>query len=122
MFEGRAGMDDDLEALLAADEAAIKDGGFASRVVDHAHDRSRFRRGWLTAAGLVGLCGSVISMIALSGSVEAALEAAAPAQFVLSLPVVDLSFQMNGDLLMPLGLGLAMLLAIAATRFASDDF
>lgn len=121
MYEGRAGMGDDLEAMLAADEAAIKDAGFAARVARNARTKTNIRRTWLTIAGALGAGVSVYSLFSLSRPIESAMESMAPAQFVVSLPVVDLSLQMQGESLVAIGLGLTVLLAIAAARFASDD-
>lgn len=114
-------MGDDLEAMLAADEAAIKDDGFAARVAGNARTRTKFRRTWLTVAGALGLGVSVYSLFSLSRPIETAMESMAPGQFVISLPAMDLSVPMQGESLLAIGLGLAVLLAIAAARFASDD-
>lgn len=114
-------MDDSLEAKLAADEAAIRDDGFSARVTRQARHRSRFRRTWLAGAGLLGGAAATMSIGWASPAVEEAFANAAPAQFVLSLPVVDLTFQLNGATFLGVALALVMLVGVAAARFASDD-
>ena len=121
MFEGRAEMGDDLEAVLAADEAAIRDDGFAAGVARNAGSRSKLRRGWLAAAGIVGLSVSLFSLSALWKPIGSVMDSIAPAQLVLSLPVVDLSLQMRGESLIAIALGMVVLLAFATARFVSDD-
>ena len=46
--------ENDLEALFAAEEAAIKDDGFTARVVAEARTVNRWRRPAIYGAGLVG--------------------------------------------------------------------
>lgn len=122
MFEGRTDMGDDLEALLAADEAAISDDGFSSHVARNARSRSTLRRGWLAVAGAIGLGVSLFSLSTLWKPVTAAIDTLAPGQLVLSLPVVDLSLQMRGESMLAVAFGLMVLLAVAATRFVGDEF
>ena len=114
-------MDDDLEAILAADEAMIRDDGFAATVARSAGSRSKLRRGWLAAAGIVGLSIALFNLSALWKPVESAMESIAPAKLVLSLPVIDLSLQMRGESLIAIALGMVVLLTFATTRFVSDD-
>jgi predicted naringenin-chalcone synthase len=70
MFEERTDMthdpsEPDLEALLAADEAAISDDGFSNRVVAELAGPSNIRRATIYGAGLMGFGFAVGSLPAL---------------------------------------------------------
>lgn len=120
MFEGRAGMDD-LETRLAADEASIRDDGFSARVTDQALNRSRFRRVWLAGAAFLGGAAASLSIAPLTSVLRGAMDNLAPAQFVLSLPVAELSMQLPGETLVGVALAGMIALGALAMRFAGDD-
>lgn len=115
-------MGDDLEAMLAADEAAIDDEGFAARVTEVAREGRWLRRGWLAAAGAIGAGAAGVGVVSLTSNMQGALAALTPAELVVSLPVADLAWQVPSGALLSIAVALAMGVAVAAAKLASDEF
>lgn len=57
---------DDLERMFADDEAAIRDEGFSSRIIDLAHGGVGWRRTILYGAGMAGFGAALAGILEMS--------------------------------------------------------
>jgi hypothetical protein len=95
MSEPRRDMDDDIERLLAAEEAAIADEGFSARVVEATQKSGANRRLTLYGAGMAGFgiaAGSISEAAARSPTLSMW---ASEAKEFLDAPIIPSAFSIG---------------------------
>jgi hypothetical protein len=120
MFEGGYDMSesgkthDDLETLLAAEEAAIADAGFSTRVMASTRRAHAGRRVTLYAAGMIGF-GVAAGSLSEAASRSQAFQAwAAEARRLLQAPDIPEALPTGDASLIMLAGAIGLLFAVAA--------
>ncbi len=120
MYEGSFEMDDGIEQLLADDEIGIKDEGFSQRTRHRIDKRSILRRGLLFMAGGAGFAVALDSVANFVPVLAKSLPSAPPVSLQLSIPGLAPVLPLTGGLLIAVGAGACLLLAMAIMDAARD--
>ncbi len=107
----RGEYDNDLERLLAADEAGIRDDGFTRHVMSGAGRRSGFRRWTILASGCAGALVATTSILAWLGPAGGVL-----ASTTVRVQVLSLDINVPAD--PSIGIAMAVALALAGSLAA----
>lgn len=109
--------DSDLERLLAADEAGIRDDGFTRHVMSAAGSHSGFRRWTILAAGCAGALVATTSVTAWLGHAGGLVASSTVRVQVLSL---DLSVPADPSIGIAMAVALALAGSLAAIGIARE--